>query len=112
MKDRYTKSMLTVIALCLCLLVAGNTKQFFIEDAQASDCGDALEEIQRLRRERVPTWRLVDDIEKIVKEQASDTVYRILHCLDGSIVESDGWFDTKMNWKDGMCSREKDRNTL
>ena len=38
MKDIYTKSVLTVIAVCLCVLVAMNARQFVIEDAYAGDC--------------------------------------------------------------------------
>ena len=38
MKDIYTKSVLTVIAVCLCVLVAMNARQFVIEDAYAGQC--------------------------------------------------------------------------
>ena len=37
MKDIYTRSVLTVIAVCLCALVAINGREFVIEDAYADD---------------------------------------------------------------------------
>ena len=58
MKDIYTKSVFTVIAICLCVLVAQNAGDFVIEDAQASSCnGDEI-------------------------------VYRILRCIDGSQIRN------------------------
>ena len=56
MKDIYTKSVFTVIAICLCVLVAQNAGDFVIEDAQAGTCNE----------------------NKIIS--------RILFCLDGSRV--------------------------
>ncbi len=56
MKDIYTKSVLTVIAVCLCVLVAKNASQFVIEDVQASDCDEGY------------------------------IISRILHCIDGSYI--------------------------
>jgi hypothetical protein len=40
MKDIYTKSVLTVIAVCLRLLVANNARESFIEDVQAASCDE------------------------------------------------------------------------
>ncbi len=56
MKDIYTKSVLTVIAVCLCVLVAKNASQFVIEDVQASDCDEGY------------------------------IISRILRCIDGSSI--------------------------
>ena len=58
MKDIYTKSVFTVIAICLCVLVAQNAGDFVIEDAQASSCDEQY------------------------------IINRILYCLDGSSIRN------------------------
>ena len=67
MKDMYTRTVLTVIALCLSVLVVTSTGKYFIEDAQASSC----------------------DEDRII--------YSILSCLDGSSVSDSGYFSTSCN---------------
>ena len=58
MKDMYTRTVLTVIAVCRSVLVVTNTGKYFIEDAQASSCDE------------------------------HHIIGRILHCLDGSRINS------------------------
>ena len=67
MKDMYTRTVLTVIALCLSVLVVTSTGKYFIEDAQASSC----------------------DEDRII--------HRILYCLDLSTISESGSFSTYCN---------------
>ena len=80
MKDIYTKSVFTVIAICLCVLVAQNAGDLVIENAYASDCPSSYE-IKRI-------------VKRIVRNEtlsSADVAGIVSSALNSCKVSKSGW---------------------